>query len=183
MQPNTYIIDNEASLELKESMKKEYITFQLVSPHNHRANFAERAVQTYKSRLKETLATADQDFPLAQWDSLIEQVNLTLNLLRSARSNPKLSACAYLFGNFNVQATPLAPTGTRVVVYKTKNIRTTWSSHSEDGWYVGPALEHYRCVSVFSPTTRTVRHVDTVHYFSNVVPFPKNNSRRPSPTS
>ena len=104
---------------------------------------------------------------------MIEQANLTLNLLRSARSNPKLSAYAYLFGNVNFQKKTLAPLGTRVVAHKTKIHRTTWASYGEDGWYVGPISEHYRCVSVYFPKTRTIRHVDTVRYFPNVVPFPK----------
>ena len=172
-QPKSYIVDNEASLELKQAMKKEQIDYQLVPPHNHRANYAERAIQTFKSHFKAILATCDPAFPLAQWDLLLPQANLTLNLLRSARSNPKLSAHAYLFGNFNFQATPLAPPGTRVIAYKTSNTRTTWGSHGEDGWYVGPALEHYRCVSVYFPSTRTVRVVDTVRYFPTIIPFPQ----------
>jgi len=93
-----------------------------------------------------------------------------LNLLRSARSNPKLSAYAYLFRNFNFQATPLAPPCTRVVAYKTKNTRTIWASHGEDGGYVGPALKQYHCASVYFPKTRTVRHVDTARYLPDVVP-------------
>ena len=65
VQPNTYIIDNEASLELKTAMKQEGIKHQLVPPHNHRANLAERAIQTFKSHFKAALATSDPDFPLA----------------------------------------------------------------------------------------------------------------------
>ena len=134
---------------------------------------AERAIQTFKSHFKATLATCDPDFPLNQWDLLVDQANLTLNLLRSAQSNPKLSAHAYLFGNFDFSATPLAPPGTRVIAYKPKNTRTTWGAHGEDGWYIGPAPEHYRCVSVYFPKTRTVRQVDTVRYFPSIIPFPK----------
>ena len=58
-QPKSYIVDNEASLELKQAMKKEQIDYQLVPPHNHRANYAERAIQTFKSHFKATLATSD----------------------------------------------------------------------------------------------------------------------------
>ena len=173
VKPNTYIIDNEASLQLKTAMKTEKISHQLVPPHNHRANLAERAIQTFKNHFKAAMATADPDFPLAQWDLLLEQVNITLNLLRASRSNPKLSAYAYLFGNLDFQATPLAPPGTRVVAFKPTNTRTTWGANGEDGWYVGPALEHYRCVSVFFPLTRSVRQVDTVRYFPHTIPFPK----------
>ena len=66
-------------------MEKENITYQLVPPHNHRANAAERAIQTFTSHFKSILATADPDFPLAQWDLLLPQTNLTLNLLCASR--------------------------------------------------------------------------------------------------
>ena len=136
-------------------MNKKEIQHQLVPPHNHRANSAERAIQTFKSHFKSILATVDPDFPIAQWDLLLPQANLTLNLLRSARTNPKLSAHAYLFGNFDFSATPLAPPGTRVIALKNKNIRASWAPHGEDGWYIGPAPEHYRCVKIYFPETRT----------------------------
>ena len=154
-------------------MEIENITYQLVPPHNHRANAADCAIQTFKSHFKSIFATVDPDFPLAQWDLLLTQTNLTLNLLRASRSNPKLSAHAYLFGNFDFSATPLAPPGTRVVAFKSKNTRTTWGAHGEDRWYVGPELKHYCCVSVYFPATQSLRQVDTVRYFSTVIPFPK----------
>ena len=102
VQPNTYLIDNEASAQLKCKMTENNIKYQLVPPHNHRANLAERAIQTFKSHFKATLGLADPDFPLAQWDLLLPQINITLNSLQSARSNPKLSAYSYLFGNLSL---------------------------------------------------------------------------------
>ena len=44
MQLHTYVLDNEISRELKETMRKKEITFQIVSPHSHRTNLAERAI-------------------------------------------------------------------------------------------------------------------------------------------
>ena len=173
IQPNTYVVDNEASLDLKNAMNKEKIEFQLVPPNNHRANQAERAIQTFKNHFVAILSSVDPDFPLAQWDLLLEQANITLNLLRSARSNPKLSAYAYLFGNFNFQKTPLAPPGTRVIAYTPPHKRNTWAPHGDEGWYVGPAMSHYRCVTCYFPKTRSTRIVDTVRYFPKVIPFPK----------
>ena len=171
--PETYVIDNEASLDLTQAMNAKNIKFQLVPPHNHRANQAERAIQTYKNHFVAILASVDPDFPLAQWDLLLQQTNITINLLRSARCNPKLSAYAYLFGNFNFQATPLAPPGTRVIAFKTPQTRTSWAPHGEEGWYVGPALNHYRCVTIYFPASRTTRIVDTLRYFPKVINFPK----------
>ena len=172
MQPNTYLIDNEASEELKTAMKKRNVDFQLVPPHIHRANLAERAIQTFKHHFKAGLASVDPNFPLAEWDRLLPQATLTLNLLRSARSNPKLSAHAYLFGEFNFNATPLAPPGTKVLMHKQVDNRTSWGPHGREAWYIGPSLNHYRCVKCFVTDTRKELDSDTVTFFPKNIKFP-----------
>ena len=172
IQPNTYIIDNEASKELKKAMEKKNINHKLVPPHMHRTNLAERAIQTFKNHFKAGLATVDPDFPSAEWDRLLPQALLTLNLLRTARVNPNLSAQAYLFGEFNFNATPLVPPGTRVLVHKKTDDRTSWGPHGREGWYIGPSLHHYRCVRCFIPETRAEVDCDTVEFFPTNIPFP-----------
>ena len=94
--PNLYILDNECSTELKHSLTKNNIEFQRVPPHVHRCNIAERTIQTFKHHFLAGLASADPNFPSNEWDRLIPQATLTLNLLRNARANPKLSAQSYL---------------------------------------------------------------------------------------
>ena len=44
--PNLFIFDNEFSGEFRTALKDEQITLQLVTPHMHRNNPAERAIQT-----------------------------------------------------------------------------------------------------------------------------------------
>ena len=83
----------------------------------HRRNAAERAIRTYKNHLLAGIATCHPDFPLTEWDRLIDQCNITINLLRTSRINPNLSAYAYLNGNYNFNAHPLAPPGTKVLVH------------------------------------------------------------------
>ena len=95
-QPKMYILDNEASHEFKKALAKYKLTYQLVPPHLHRRNAAERAIRTFKSHLLACLATCDTEFPISEWDRLLFQVELTLNLLRSSRVNPRLSAYAYI---------------------------------------------------------------------------------------
>jgi hypothetical protein len=143
-QPLLYILDNEASAEFKKSLKKYGVEYQLVPPHVHRRNAAERAIQTFKNHFLAFLATCDPDFPVSEWDRLLFQAELTLNLLRSSRVNPKLSAYAYLNGNFDFNKTPLAPPGTKVLVHLKPDQRASWAYHGEEGWYVGPSMEHYR---------------------------------------
>ena len=38
----------------------------------------------------------------------------------------------------------------------------SWAPHGEDGWYIGPAMEHYRCHKEYNPKTRAERISDTV---------------------
>ena len=171
--PKTYVMDNEISAELLAALQEEITDYQLVPPHTHRRNLAERAIQTYKNHFKAGLASVDPNFPLSQWDNLIEQANITLNLLRSSRVNPKLSAYSYIFGEFNFAATPLAPPGTKIVSHKKPNDRGTWELNGEVGWYVGPSMHHYRCVKCYFPRTRATRDCDTVTFFPTTIPFPQ----------
>ena len=129
-----------------------------------RRNIAERAIQTWKDHFLAGLATLPKDFPITEFDRLIPQANLTLNLLRTARANPKLSSWAYLFGNFDFNATPLAPQGTKVVFHKKTEVPATWDMRGEVGFYVGPSMYHYRCIKVYKPDTRREIDTDTVTF-------------------
>jgi hypothetical protein len=62
--------------------------YQLVPPHFHRRNAAERAICTFKEHFVAGLASVDPDFPLHLWDRLLPQAEMTLNLLQSSRQNP-----------------------------------------------------------------------------------------------
>ena len=63
--------------------------------------------------------TCDPSFPRSEWDLLIPQCNITLKLLRSSRRQPHLSAYTCLFGHYDFNKTPLAISGTRVIVHVT----------------------------------------------------------------
>jgi hypothetical protein len=96
--PKLHILDNECSSDLKKAFTKHNVDFQRVPAHQHRRNAAERAIQTWKNHFISGLAS----------DHLLPQCNLTQNLLRSSRRQPKLSSYACLFGNFDFNRTPLA---------------------------------------------------------------------------
>ena len=132
VKPSTWVLDNEFSGDLRHAFKKDKIAFQLVPPKTHRSNSAERAIQTYKNHLKAGLASLDPSFPIKEWDRLIPQANLTLNLLRAARSNPNLSAHAYIEGQFDYNKTPLVPPGTRALAHEAADQRLTWGPNGED---------------------------------------------------
>ena len=141
LRPMLQRLDNECSAALKTFLRDEQIDYQLVPPGIHRRNAAERAIRTFKNHFIAGLCSVDKNFPLRLWDKLLPQAELTLNLLRGSRINPKLSAFAQVNGFYNFNRTPLAPPGIRVLIHIKPNERTTWSPHGADGWYTGPALE------------------------------------------
>ena len=110
--------------------------------------------------------------PLCNWCRLLQQAKLTLNLLRPSRLNPKLSAYAQLEGAFDFNRTPLAPPGTRVIAHEKPNQRRTWAPHGIDGWYIGPALDHYQCYRVWIPSTHAERIADTIQFFPTILRTP-----------
>ena len=170
---NNYILDNEFSGALKEAITNANLSFELVPPHQHRRNAAERAIRTFKNHFVAGLATCDTDFPLREWDRLLPQAELTLNLLRNSRVNPKLSAWAYLFGNHNFNKVPLLPSGTRIVMHVKPDNQRSWAFHGEKGWYIGPDPNHYRCLKVYIPKTHRERITDTAKIIPKQIPIPE----------
>ena len=57
------IIDNVATKAVKSYLEDKGIKMQLVEPHNHRSNAAERAIQTFRNHAIAGLCTCDEDFP------------------------------------------------------------------------------------------------------------------------
>ena len=133
-EPNIYILDNEVSSDLKLAMTDECVDWQLATPYLHRTNAAERAIRTFKNHFLAGLATTHPDFPISEWDRLLQQAVITLNLLRNLRVNSKLSAHAYLSGPYNFTACPMAPPGTLVAVHIKPGERRSWDPHCRRGW-------------------------------------------------
>ena len=90
--PQYQILYNECPSGLKTFLRAASVKFQLVPPYLHRANAAERAIQTYKDHLIAGLSSCDPNLPLHLWDHLIPYATLTLNILRPSCLNPRLSA-------------------------------------------------------------------------------------------
>lgn len=176
LRPKLQRLDNECSDILKQFMSVEGIDYQLVPPAVHRRNAAERAIRTFKNHFIAGLCSVDPEFPLHLWDQLIPQAEITLNLTRTSRINPKLSAWAQLHGTFDFNRTPLGPPGSRVVVHDKPANRTSWAPHGLDGYYLGPALESYRCYRVWIRDTRKDRIADTVAWFPKYVQLPSSST-------
>ena len=48
-----------------------------------------------------------------------------------------------------------------------------WALNGEECWKVGYSSEHYGCIKVFFPKTRSERDCDTITFFPIVVPYTK----------
>ena len=155
--PKLNVMDNQATRYIKTFLTEEECELQLVEPHNHRVNAAERAIQTFKDAFISALATTDKDFPLQLWDKLTPQVIVTLNMMRASRIDPTKSAHEILYGAYDWNRYPLAPLGCRAVVYEDGDTRGSWASRGVDGWYLGPSQDHYRCDIYYIPETRGYR--------------------------
>jgi hypothetical protein len=150
----------------------------LVPPYSHRRNSAERAIRSFKDHLIAGWCSTDKSFPMHLWDRILPQAVITLNMLRTSRINPKLLAATHLFGQYDFNRDPMAPPRTRIIAHETPVRRRTWAPHGQDGWYIGPALEHHRCYMVYITKTRSNRTVETVdfpppHKFK--LPFPSSS--------
>jgi hypothetical protein len=106
------------------------------------------------------------------WEILLPQAVITLNMLRISRINPKLSASSHIDGQYYYHRAPMAPPGTRIIAHEFPNCRRTWAPYGDDGWSIDPALEHYRCYSVYITKTRSERAVETVDFPPTEVPVP-----------
>ena len=87
--------------------------------------------------------------------------------------NNKLSSWESLNGVHDFNKYPLAPPGTKVIIHKKPSDRKSWQFHGEEGFYVAPALNHYRCLTCYIPKTRQEKISDTVTFISKHVPIPE----------
>ena len=159
-------LDNEKSGKLEEWFKEKSTKFSYVSPGNHRVLRAERAIRSAKNHIIATLCTADDNFPAYLWDKLLDQAEMTLNHMRVCRSNEKVSAYEGMHGTkYDFMAHPIAPAGIKVVVHDKPDQRPSWAAHGVDGYYLGPALDHYRCWRTWITRTQSVRVSDTIAWF------------------
>ena len=173
IKPKKHVMDNEVSNSMKTLIKDDYkMELELVPPGCHRRNAAEVAIRNFKAHFLSILAGTADDFPLTLWDRLLPQAEITLNLLRQANANPKLSAYAYMCGPFDYNRMPLAPMGCKVQIHERPANRGTWDFHSVDRWYLHTSNEHYRTHKCHVKGTRSERLSDTVQFLCKSITNP-----------
>jgi hypothetical protein len=174
--PKLQTLDNEASAALKNFFTVNNIAYQLVPPHCHRCNAAERAIRTFKEHFVAGLSSVDPSFPLHLWDRLLPQAEITLNLLPTSRLHPQFSATAHFHGIVDYSKTAFAPPGCKIIAHEKPGKRRTWAPHGQHGYSLGPVMHHYRCQNVYISTTTSERIVDTIEFFPHNYQMPQLSS-------
>jgi hypothetical protein len=105
-------------------------------------------IQTFKGHFISVLAGVADGFPINQWDELLPQTILTLNLLHQSNVAPNISAYAYHHCSFDYNRMPIAPMGCQFHIKPDR--RTTFGEHSGDGFYLKTPEEHYMTHVIFA---------------------------------
>jgi hypothetical protein len=106
----------------------------------------------------------------------LPQAEITLNLLRTSRLHPQLSAAAHYHGLVDYNKTAFAPPGCRIIAHEKPGKRQTWAPHGQHGYSLGPAMHHYWCQNVYISTTASERIVDTLEFFPHNYQMPQLSS-------
>jgi hypothetical protein len=79
--------------------------------------------------------------------------------------SPDKSAYETLEGPYNFNCYPLAPLGTRAIIYKDSDMCASWAPHGLDMWYLSPSKDHYCCHHYYIPETRGYRISGSANLF------------------
>jgi len=150
-------MDNQCSRKVHDFITSTKADIQLVNPDDHRVNAAKCTIQRWKNHRIAGMGTLDPNCPMQLWCQFIEQGQAMLNMFKTARVNPKLSAYDILEGQYNFDHTPIAPVGTKALVFMTPNKCNTWENHAIDAWYVRPGQQHYQNYRFYIPETNGYR--------------------------
>jgi hypothetical protein len=172
--PKLQTLGNEASTDLKSFFTANNVEYQLVPPHCHRRNATERAIRTLKEHFFAGLSSVYSAFPLHLWDRLLPQAEITLNLLRTSRLHPQLSAAAHFHGLVDYNKTAFSPPGCKIIAQEKPGKRRTWAPHGQHGYSLGPAMHHYRCQNVYISSTASER--DTLEFSPHNYQMPQLSS-------
>ena len=83
-------------------------------------------------------------FPLRLCMHFMQQSNMTFNMIRAARMNPKLSAYELLEGYFDFNSSSLVPPRRKVIIQKKTLQHKSWAPYVNQAWYIGQTPKHYQ---------------------------------------
>jgi hypothetical protein len=122
------------------------------------------------------LSSVDPAFKFHLWDRLLPQAEITLNILRTSRLHPQLSAAAHFHCRVDYNKPAFAPPGCKIIAHDKPVNRRTWAPHGQHRYSLGPAMHHYRCQNVYISSTASERIVYTLEFFPNNYQMPQLSS-------
>ena len=88
-----HILDNQVLGSTKKIICDEYqMKMELVPPGCHVTNASEVVIRNFKPHFLSALAGTANGFSTLMWDLLIEQIDITVNLVRQSNAAPNVSA-------------------------------------------------------------------------------------------
>jgi hypothetical protein len=96
---------------------------------------------------------------------LAPQVQDSINLLQPSQIDPTKSAYKILEGPHDWNRYPLAPLGTKAIIYEDPETQESWALCGLDAWLLRPSKNHYRCNLYYVPETRGYRVSAAVDLF------------------
>jgi hypothetical protein len=110
------------------------------------------------------------------WDRLLPQAEIILNLLRTSRLHPQLSAAAHFHGLNYYNKTAFSLPGCKIIAHERPSQRQTWSPNGKTGYLLVPVMHHYRFQYINITSTASARIVDTLEFFPHNSPMPQLSS-------
>ncbi len=162
----TIRMDNQSSPEVRQAALDLDLVWELVNPYQKEPNRAERGIRTAKNHMIAVRAGFHADCPRTILDRCLLQVELTLNSLHPYEYEPGISAYHGIFGHrFDFARHPVAPVGAKVLTWDSPDHRGSWADHGIEGFYLGPAMRHFRGFEIWVPQNASKRVSGTVWWF------------------
>ena len=107
------------------------------------------------------------------WDQLLEQAELTLNLMRKSKADPIKLSQEYLHGStFNYDTTPIGPLGIPVIIHNKPIRRKSWDYIRRNSFSAGVSLNHYYCQQAIDAKMKAVLITDTIEFHHHYLTQP-----------
>jgi hypothetical protein len=169
--PKLQTLDNEASIALKNFFTAQNIDYQLVPPHCHRHNSAERAIRTFKEHFMAGLYSVDPSFPMHLWDILLPNHFKSPAYFLSSSTTLCRRALPWASG---LQQGSLCTTGMQNhLTQKTRQEANLGSPRTTFTWSRHASLP---VSNVYISTTASDRIVDTLKFFPHNYQMPQLSS-------
>lgn len=98
-------LNNEVSKDLIKDIEEQDLKYQIALPGDHQT-----AIRDFKAHFIAVRSCTDPSYPANTWDHLIPHVIHTLNMLRTSKIHPKVSAHTMMKVHHNCNSHPTSTT-------------------------------------------------------------------------